>query len=640
MNKEKSIDYSRYHLFLMISGIYLIFSTLLRAVLWGQFNLEEHSLLGILLSLSIGLLNDIVQLVYLLLPFSFLLLILPKQRSQRHLRFAAGVIFLSLYGLLFLNIVEYYFFDEFDARFNLVAVDYLRYPHEVLINIRESYPVVPLLCFTLLISSLLWFFLWPLMRQHLNSSLLFRQRLTILIIHIALAGVTGWSVSTHSFDFSDNRITNEITANGMSSFFQALRTNQLDYPTYYRTENSKIAFNLLTTELSKDGSQFIHFNEFKRKFPGSPQGLGKLNIVVIVEESLGAEFIGCYGDQRGLTPKLDQLAQQGMFFKHAWATGTRTVRGLEAITLSFPPIPSESVIKRSGSENMVSWGTVMNHLGYHTSFLYGGYGYFDHMNYFYRHNGFAISDRHDIESPKFTNIWGVSDEDLFHHATHYYNHLYTQQHPFFSIVMTTSNHKPYTFPQGIQGIPPQGGGREAGIRYADYALGRFFDEAKQQPWFSDTLFVIVADHGARVYGKAKIPLYSYEIPLLFLSPAHLLPSSIDKHISQIDIAPTVLGLLGLGYEASFFGRDILHLPSEEPSVLLFNHNYTVALAKNNELATLGLQRTASSEHYNPQTHDFTPLKPNESLIQLAIAYYQIAFEQQDLTALLKPKENQ
>ncbi len=620
---------NQYRLFVIITVIYLLSSILLRFTLWWQFSPENHPFLHIPLIIVLGIINDIILLTYLLLPFSLLLLVLPLSwlQKSRGRGLLTLTLCLSVYGLLFLNITEFYFFEEFNARFNLVAVDYLIYPHEVFINIWESYPVALWLIFNLLIIMILSYPLWLLTRS--NQNLFFKQRARVFTFHVLLIVLVSRFISTDSFAISEDRVINEIASNGISSFFKASKTNQLDYPIYYATQNFDTSFQRLTTELAKGGGQFTHLAEYRldRHFATRPQGLGKLNIVVIVEESFGAEFIGSYGDQRHLTPEFDQLAQKGMLFEHAWATGTRTVRGLEAITLSFPPIPSESVIKRPGNENMANWGKVMQTAGYHTSFIYGGYGYFDNMNYFYSHNDFTVSDRTDIHSPKFANIWGVSDEDLLHHATDYYDHLSTLQQPFFSIIMTTSNHKPFTFPEGIPGIPSHGGGREAGIRYADYALGRFFEEVQHHEWFEQTLFVIVADHGARVYGKAEIPLQSYEIPLLILAPHHLAPSKIEREISQLDIAPTLLGLLGLEYEAPFFGQNIFNRPVTEPIPLLFNHNYTVALLEGNELAILGLQKAESTEHYDPKNHDLTVAKRDQSQIDLAIAYYQVAFEQ-------------
>ena len=611
---------------LIVAIIYILSSTLLRYILWWQFGTESQFFFQLPLIMAVGLINDLIELIYLLLPFSLLLLVLPhswlqKKRGRILLILA---LCLSIYNLLFLNVAEFYFFDEFNARFNLIAVDYLIYPHEVLINIWESYPVALWLTLNLAVTLILGYPLWSLTK--FNKILLFKQRVALFSVHILLTILVSVFVSTNSLNVTHDRVMNEISSNGMSSFFKALTTNQLNYLTYYSTRDPDTSFQRLTTELAKGGGQFTHLADQRldRRFAENPQGLGKLNVVIIVEESFGAEFIGSYGDSRQLTPEFDQLAQQGMFFKHAWATGTRTVRGLEAITLSFPPIPTESVIKRPGNENMANWGTVMQTAGYHTSFIYGGYGYFDNMNYFYRHNGFAVRDRTNIPSPKFANIWGVSDEDLFHHATHYYDNL---QLPFFSIIMTTSNHKPFTFPEGIEGIPAHGGGREAGIRYADYALGRFFEEAQQHDWFEQTVFVVVADHGARVYGKAEIPLYSYEIPLLIFAPNHLSPSTIEREISQLDIAPTVLGLLGLEYEAPFFGQNIFNLPPTEATPLLFNHNYTVALVKRNKLSALSLQKVEFTEYYDPKNRNFTPALEDQAQIDLAIAYYQIAFEQ-------------
>lgn len=612
----------------IFSIFYLILSVLLRGILWEQFNTEEH-FSTLIMVIGIGFINDLIQLLYLLLPFSLLSLILPQkylQKNQIHYLLAV-LVFSGLYGMLFISVAEYYFFEEFNARFNLVAVDYLRYPHEIFVNIWQSYPVSYLLTVVFIVTSVLFYPIWLLIKKQIDHFLPLKQRIFVLALHGALVFLASGLFSTHYFDFSDNRITNEITVNGLSSFFKALRTEHIDYPTYYRTENKEMAFRLLTKELAKGGGQFTQIAEksLTRRFTGNPQGLGKLNVVVIVEESFGAEFIGAYGDNRHLTPAFDQLAQQGMLFTQAWATGTRTVRGLEAITLSFPPIPSEAVIKRQGNENMTSWGKIMREQGYQSSFLYGGYGYFDNMTYFYEHNGFIVRDRQDIKSPQFTNIWGVSDADLLRYATDYYDQLAVQQVPFFSIIMTTSNHKPFTFPTGIPGVASEGGGREAGIRYADYALGQFLREARHHAWFQQTLFVIVADHGARVYGKAEIPLHSYKIPLLLFSPNHVIPVRIDREISQIDIAPTVLGLLGLAYEAPFFGQNVLQLAPHQPSTLFFNHNYTVALKQNDKLVLLDLHQVASEVNYDSQRDRFTVLQP-DSQVDLAIAYYQIAFE--------------
>jgi phosphoglycerol transferase MdoB-like AlkP superfamily enzyme len=275
----------------------------------------------------------------------------------------------------------------------------------------------------------------------------------------------------------------------------------------------------------------------------------------------------------------------------------------------------------------------MAQLGYHTSFLYGGFGVFDNMNAYFGGNGFALSDRSDILHPRFANIWGVSDEDLFAHAIDYFDARAKEGKPFFSIVMSTSNHKPYTFPGGVPGVQAAGGGRLAGVRYADHAIGEFFREARRHAWFENTLFIVAADHGARVYGKADLPLYSYEIPMLMLAPGKLAAREVQTPASQVDVAPTVLGLLGLPYEAPFFGEDVLHWPAGQPRTLLFNHNHDVAALRDGKLCVLGLHARTGCETYErlpgkpgPETTRFTRVPDDAGLIDLATAYYQTAYD--------------
>lgn len=604
---------------------YLAASAILRVVLYVTFN---ESILSVAIATKIittGFFNDLVLACYFnIIPLLYLALSPARLLGHRWQRRVIAIqTFISIFVIIYLCVAEYFFFEEFSSRFNLVAVDYLIYPHEVLINIWDSYPVLSVILVALLATTSFFILLWPALDKtlvQLPRHAKIRRRLALILVVLPLALV----VSTGSFNFSDSRIINQISNNGISSLFQAFRTNELNYDNFYRTIDHKKAFTLLRSNLLQSQQLFSSPHEDNiNRFHNEKKGLGHLNVVVIVEESLGANYVGVLGDKRNLTPNFDQLSQQGLLFTNCYATGTRTVRGLEAITASFPPIPSESIIKRPGNDGIANWGSVMNELGYRSSFIYGGYGYFDNMNPFYSSNGFEIQDRSNIDNPTFTNIWGVSDEDLFKHAIGYFDH---QDRPFFSIIMTTSNHKPYTFPEGIEGVEAKEGGRKAGIRYADYALGQFFSQAKKHQWYDNTLFVVVADHGARVYGKAQVPMKSYEIPLLVMAPKHIAARHIDILTSQIDIAPTVMGLLGLEYIAPFYGQDVLTLEASSSRPIFLNHNHDVALYQNHQLVVLGLNKTATTVAYDPNNDQFSRSEPNPTLINLATAYYQTAFD--------------
>jgi phosphoglycerol transferase MdoB-like AlkP superfamily enzyme len=581
--------------------------------------------------LAAGAVADAVQSVYLLAPFALFLWLTPDRlyRSRAMRAVLLGGAFVWMFGLTFVAAIEYYFFEEFDARLNLVAVDYLLYPTEVVGDIWADYPVVTVVCLVAGVSAAAVYALRRRLLPAADTASRLSERSVVFAAFAVLTAVLAWGFETHALGFSANRITNEIAANGASSFFRALRTNEIDYHAYYASRPTQANMKALVAHLSRaGGGTFTRLSEGRldRSFPEDPHGLGRLNVVVVASESFGAEFSRLYGSQRDWTPQFDSYAKQGLWFRHMYASGTRTVRGLEAITTSLPPIPSVSVLRRPGNEGIANWGAVMREHGYQTSFLYGGYGYFDNMNYFFGHNGFEVRDRAQIPQPvRFENIWGVADEDLFDSAMRYYDEISRQGQPFFSIIMTTSNHKPFTFRAGVPGVLPEHGGRESGVRYADFAQGYFLREAHKHAWFDNTLFIIVADHGARVYGHEEIPLKSYEIPMLFYSPKHLRPGEVDTLTTQIDIAPTVLGLLGMSYRAPFFGEDVLH-SRPESRVAFFSHNHDVALYKDGELAILGLGKSIQDVFYDDRTDSYRPAPANASLNDLAVAYYQTAFE--------------
>lgn len=627
----RSVGRGRFRPLFTLAFWYIALGLLLRVVLWAAFGrAQQVGALGLPALLGTGAVADLIQSFYLLAPFAVFLWLTPDKlyRARSMQRVLLGGAFVWMFVFTFVAAVEYFFFEEFDARLNLVAVDYLLYPTEVVGDIWAAYPVVTVVALIGLVSAAIVYLLRARLVPAAEVVTRFGQRSAVFALFTTITVLLALTFETHALTFSDNRVANEIAANGASSFFRALRTNEIDYHTYYASRSTQANLKSLVTQLAPAGGQFTRLGEGRldRTFPGNPVGLGKLNVVVVASESFGAEFSKLYGSERDWTPQFDAYARQGIWFRHMYASGTRTVRGLEAITTSLPPIPSVSVLRRPGNEGIANWGTVMRDHGYQTSFLYGGYGYFDNMNYFFGHNGFEVRDREQIAKPvRFENIWGVADEDLFDSALHYYDDAAKRGKPFFSIIMTTSNHKPFTFRAGVPGVLPRGGGREAGVRYADYAQGYFLREAQKHPWFDNTLFIIVADHGARVYGREEIPLKSYEIPMMFYAPRHLRPGEVGTLTTQIDIAPTVLGLLGLSYHAPFFGQDVLD-SRPESRVAFFSHNHDVAIYKDGELAILGLNKSVQNVFYDPASDSYRPAPANPRLNDLAVAYYQTAFE--------------
>lgn len=573
---------------------------------------------------------DLLTSLYVIAPLAIYLAILPARvvAGRRHRLFLHAALALAAFGLSYLGVVEYFFFDEFNARFNFVAVEYLIYPHEVFVNIWQSYPVARALLGTATATVLTVALARPLIARAGRRA----DRPGLARVHAA-ALVAALVASNFAFDLDTgrshhNRVADELAANGIYSFFNAAMNSRLDYDEFYVTVPEREAVERVRHMVAQPNTSFIAGarNPLARKVV-YPAPAKSLHVIVLLQESLGAEFVGAYGDTRGLTPNIDRLAKESVVFSRTYATGTRTVRGMEAVAASFPPVPAEAIVKRPNNERMFNWSTVMREAGYAPTFIYGGYGAFDNMNYFFGNNGYRVIDRSDMATPKFSNIWGVSDEDLMDHALQVFDRQYAKGERIFSVVMSTSNHKPFTFPEGIPGVKPSGGGRDAGVRYADYAVGRFMEGLRAKPYYRDTLVVIVGDHGARVYGKEDFPLPSYEIPFIVHAPGQLAARRVDTVTSQMDVAPTVIGLLSLSHDSAFFGRDVLSGENPIHAVPL-NHNRDIALLNGEHLNQLGFRKTAATIVNDAGTNrqhaaqaDEEGLKNAASVFQLAYALY-------------------
>ena len=627
---SESLSNSRFYPLLWLAAIYLLVSSTTRIALYIHSLSElDAPVQQFFMAMSIGLFYDLVTCLYLFAFYALYLFLVPQRWYQSiwHQRFIILSSLVGIFSLMYLGVVEYFFFDEFDSRFNFVAVSYLIYPHEVFINIWQSYPVATALTLTVIVSLILMRLLYKPLRAGLQAQQGVRQRAIPFAVFV-IALVTAFSaVDITSGRVSTNRVANELAVNGLYSFFYELFHNDLNYNQYYVTLDKKESIERVRGLLAQPNATFIKTanSPTARHVNNNDDAPQKLNVIMLVEESLGAEFVGAYGDKRGLTPNIDRLAKQSVKFSNAFATGTRTARALEAISSSFPPIPGESILKRPGyNENIFTWAQVMNSNEYSPTFIYGGYGTFDGMNHFFGNNGFRTIDRNEIENPKYENIWGVSDEDLMQHAVKVFDEQYARGEKIFSIVMSTSNHKPFTFPEGIPGIHAEGGGRLDGVRYADYAIGQFFAQVRNKPYFDDTVFIIVGDHGARVYGKENIPMWTYELPLIFYSPKHLAATKIDNLISQIDIMPTLLGLLHISYDTVAFGRDVLKGDPAHNYVLL-SHNRDVALYHGEELHELGLQKTSQTVHYVKGSSEQKRIVNNDNALKNAASIFQTAY---------------
>jgi phosphoglycerol transferase MdoB-like AlkP superfamily enzyme len=462
--------------------------------------------------------------------------------------------------LLFVVVSEFVFWNEFGARFNFVAVDYLLYTNEVIGNIRESYSMPAIFGGMAVAAASVSFLVFRYWKLQPGKSVGFFPRIGISALGIFLFYVVGsWSLDYANQSNSQNLANQELSHNGPASFFLATRENELNFKRYYSTLPDKT--------YQKNAPVWP---DLARDQP-SATPLNPKNIVIIQIESLSASFMNSYGSEKNITPHLDKLLHEGIWFSNLYATGTRTVRGLEAMSAGLPPLPGESVVRQSNNKNLYTLGSMLRKKSFEPMFVYGGYGYFDNMNAYFSGNGYSILDRNDFskENTSFATVWGVADEMLFNEAIKQLDHDTKNGTKRFMHIMTTSNHRPYTYPDGRIDIPSKTG-RDGAVKYTDWAINNFLQEAKKKPWFDDTLFVIVADHNASVAGKISLPPNKYIIPALLYAPKLLAAKRVENMSSQIDLPPTLLAMLGIKTEGVFFGQNLL---AENPEQRAFLVNY-------------------------------------------------------------------
>ncbi|RKS25759.1 phosphoglycerol transferase MdoB-like AlkP superfamily enzyme [Flavobacterium endophyticum] len=622
---------------------FLFLSMVLRIVfmLW-QKDEVSWNLITVLRTLATGAFFDSAVAGFAAFPGILYLLLLPNRYSGSLLDKIVVYFFFSLtvLVLVFVFFAEITFWEEFRTRFNFIAVDYLIYTHEVVRNIQESYPL-PYLILGVAAITLLIVFLFKkrgIFAATFAGKASVKQKLSLFISAFLILSFYVGFIKNNQAEWSSNRYNNEISKAGIYSFFAEFRNNQMKYTQFYTAIDTKKAFETVRNEIAEPDSRFIKGGtSIRREITDSLPSEARPNVVFILMESMSASFMKEFGNEKGITPNMDKLAQQSLFFTNLYATGTRTVRGMEAVTLCILPTPGQSIVKRPDNQNLYTVSNVFQEKGYQNSFFYGGDGYFDNMNCYFGGNGFTIYDRgrgsvlsdkikterHNIEDSEvtFENAWGICDENIYDKMLQVADEHFASKKPFFNFVMTTSNHRPYTYPEGKIDIP-SGKNRDGAVKYADYALGQMLEKAKTKPWFKNTVFVIIADHCASSAGKDEIDVANYHIPAFIYNLPAQAPEKVLQQCSQIDLFPTLFAMLRWNYRSNFFGKNALGRTYTERAYV--GTYRKLAYMKKNKALILSDQKQQALYDWNKKTNELMPVPMDNAFLEEAISGYQAA----------------
>jgi len=521
--------------------------------------------------------------------------------------------------LVLLEVSTPQFIDEYDTRPNRLYVEYLKHPREVFGMLWKGYKPM-LVIGVLLITGLVWFAdeLFDLADPDAPMAWWARTLFSLIAavaVFIAIRGTLKHRpINPSTVAYCGDSMLNTLPLNSLYSVCYAIysmkneRSAARVYGALGEEETNFIVQRCAGIEAGPPGIPTLH-----RQIPSSKRER-PLNLVIIVEESLGAQYVGNLGGA-GYTPCLDRVAQQAWNFTRAYATGTRSVRGLEALSAGFPPTISDAALRLSGAQsNFFTLAQLLRKQGYRSRFIYGGEAHFDNMKNFFLGNGFdEVLDLPSFKNPAFVGTWGASDEDMFS-KLHEVLETETDQ-PTFTLAFSVSNHSPWEYPEGR--ITPQGDPRtvENTVRYADWAIGQYVDKARQSTYWNNTVFLLAADHDSRVFGASLVPMRHFHIPALIFG-ADVAPRSDDRLVSQIDLPVTLLSLMGVEAEHPMIGHD---LTREGGNRVMMQYQNNYGYLRGDQLIVLEPHRGASQFRYTaPESYDPQPL--DQGLAREALAH--------------------
>ena len=649
-------------LFTALSGVLLIvLYSLLRLVLLAY----NHELIGdttandLLEAFGNGLRFDLRLVTFALAP---LILVIGSRRLMAARTWQLTWLSVVISLTLFLGVLELDFYREFHQRLNALVFQYLgEDPATVMSMLWHGFPVARYLIAWAVASWLLFKALQaihrltppadPRLSAAAGERWYWRISVLTLCLFLAVLAVRGTLRQGPPLRWGDASTTesvfaNQLGLNGTLTLIDAGKARWSDHRDnqWKARLPSAEAQALVRQMLLTPQDLLIDSGEAAIRRISTPKPHLQLpvrNVVVILMESFAGHYVGALGAGGDITPNFDRLTKEGLLFTRYFSNGTHTHQGMFATMACFPNLPGFEYLMQSpeGSHDFSGLPQLLGDRGFDDLYVYNGDFGWDNQKGFFGNQGMShFIGRNDYVDPVFSDpTWGVSDQDMFDRADQELRKM-DRQRPFYALLQTLSNHTPYALPDPLPVEPVSGFGSNdehlTAMRYSDWALGQFFEKARKAPYFKDTMFVIVGDHG---FGSPEqlsdIDLYRFHVPLLVIAPGvqEQFGTRNDIAGTQLDIVPTIMGRLGGPVQQQCWGRDLLALDSADPGIGVIKpsgSDQTVALVSGSNL--LIQPREGAPRLYNYKLHENAGIEPTDNaalqdhLLSRLQAFLQIA----------------
>ncbi|PLX02855.1 MAG: hypothetical protein C0595_09310 [Marinilabiliales bacterium] len=550
--------------YLIVLSVFSIFRVILFLTELDLLDFEEVQILTIVQSFIMGIRFDIVISGYILFLPAFVLLILEIIRVNS--KIVEQIIFYWIFILFtvafIISSADIPYFNQFYDRFSIGAFEWIEnFDFVVSMIVQEPRYFLIIIPFLILVT-LFYFLLRKFFSQKKESvkiNIALNTVISLLFLAIMFIGIRGRvqeksPIQIGTAYFSDNSFLNKL---GLNPVFTLMRS----YLDSFNKDNSEIHLmddqeaiekvqhylNIKNPEYSSPIARKVQFDTIQDSKP---------NVVIVIMEAMSAAKMSRYGNKKNLTPFLDSLSHNSIYFENIYTAGKHTFNGIFSTLFSFPALYRQHTMKNIHKYDGIS--SSLKNIGYSTTYFTTHDSQFDNVEGFLRANDFQnIISQADYPLSEVKTTLGVPDDYMFRYSVPEISKLAKEDKPFFVTFMTASDHGPFYIPEYFH--PKNSDIKDQIVEYADWSLHRFIQLASKEDWFDNTIFIFIADHGAPLNATYDIPLNYFHSPLIFYAPKIFKSNKQYKNIgSQIDIYPTLMGLINQGYVNNTLGIDLIH----------------------------------------------------------------------------------